>query len=89
MDLNRIYQKTNQQYLDLVEKVLLFDGSSRLPIEALLNDPYYDDIRDSSRENAAPEIPVMEFEEIEDLTMEQLREYFTSVVDTFNAGKRN
>ena len=87
VDLNRIYSRTNQQYLDLCEKILLFDPNSRIDIETLLNDPYYDDIRDPERENAVPIIPYMEWEENEDLTMGQLRQYFIEIIDTFNAAK--
>ena len=52
-----------------------------------MNDPYYDDIRDAAREQSVPNIPYMEWEENEDLTMDQLRQYFIEIIDTFNAGK--
>jgi hypothetical protein len=39
-------------------------------IVEILADPYFNDVRDSERENMVPNIPTMEFEEQEDLTME-------------------
>jgi hypothetical protein len=55
-----------------------------MSIDDILADPYFNDVRDLERENMTPQIPQMEFEEVEDLTMEQLREYFVQIVDRFN-----
>lgn len=55
----------------------------------MLDDPYFDEVRDIEKQNLVPQFPSMEFDEIEDLSFDQLREYFSQIVDTFNANNIN
>ena len=64
---------------------MLFNPDKRLSIDEVIDDPYFDDVRDLERQKLEPHFPPMEFEEIEDLSLDQLREYFIEIVDTFNA----
>jgi hypothetical protein len=88
VELDRIYPGSNSTYLSIIGQNLTFNPDKRMPIEDILNHTYFNDVRDHERESMIPEIPRMEFEEIEDITMEQLRGFFVAIVDRFNVNSK-
>lgn len=71
-----IYPHSHGNVIQLMERMLLFDPRKRISVTEALASPYFDDIRDPSKELDA-EVPAdFEFEHIEDITAQQLRHYF-------------
>ena len=50
--------------------MLLFNPDKRLSIDEVLNDAYFDEIRNVERQNQVPHFPDMEFEEVADLSLD-------------------
>lgn len=71
-----IYPRTNPALIELMEKMILFNSSKRCTCEEALSYEYFDSIRDMNKEKKADVPADFEFEHIEDITIQQLREYF-------------
>ncbi|CAG9331755.1 unnamed protein product [Blepharisma stoltei] len=74
--LQMIYPHSNRNLIDLMEQMILFNPRRRISCIEALRNPYFDDIRDQNKEIDA-EVPAdFEFEHIENITAQQLREFF-------------
>jgi hypothetical protein len=63
-----------------MEKMILFNSSKRCTCEEALSYEYFDSIRDVNKEKKADVPADFEFEHIEDITIQQLREYFVQEI---------
>lgn len=71
-----IYPHTDKALIDLMENMILFNPRNRISCVEALHHPYFEVIKDSSKEIDA-EVPAdFEFEHIENITSHQLRDYF-------------
>jgi serine/threonine protein kinase len=63
-----------------MENMLQFNPDSRITAKEALASPYFDSIRDIEKEQEAV-IPLsFEFDEIEDISMDSVRQYFISAM---------
>jgi hypothetical protein len=70
--------------ITILEQTIKFDPNTRSTIEDILRSPYFDDIREPEKE-APAQIPAsFAYEDVEEITMEQIRELFVQQVDQFN-----
>lgn len=60
--------------------MLVFHPAKRIEVDEALNSPYFADIRDHNKEISANVPADFEFEYIEDITADQLRQYFVSEI---------
>ena len=72
-NLSLLYPYTHQSIIDLMEKMILFNAAKRITCEEALSDPYFNSIRDLTKERQADFPADFEFEHIENITIEQLR----------------
>lgn len=71
-----IYPHSNRSLIELMEQMILFNPRRRISCIETLRHPYFDDIRDANKEIDA-EVPAdFEFEHIENITAQQLRDFF-------------
>ena len=72
-NLSLLYPYTHQSIIDLMEKMILFNAAKRITCQEALSDPYFNSIRDLTKERQADLPADFEFEHIENITIEQLR----------------
>ncbi|CAG9331700.1 unnamed protein product [Blepharisma stoltei] len=71
-----IYPHSDRALIELMENMILFNPRKRTSCIEALRHPYFDSVRDVQKEIDA-EVPAdFEFEHIENITAQQLREYF-------------
>ncbi len=71
-----VYPHSNPMLIQLINAMLQFDPRRRIAVEQVLLNSYFDEVRNISTETEA-EIPAdFEFEDIEEITADQLRHYF-------------
>mmetsp|Transcript_9660 Transcript_9660/g.18901 ORF Transcript_9660/g.18901 Transcript_9660/m.18901 type:complete len:419 (+) Transcript_9660:8077-9333(+) len=78
--LRLIYPSSDQSLIELMDSMLFFKPSIRITFDQALTHPYFDSIRDPSKEMLA-EVPLdFEFERIENMTVETLRSLFVQEI---------
>jgi hypothetical protein len=70
--------------ITILEDTIQFNPHARSTITEILANPYFDDIREPAKEAPANIPASFAFEDIEDITLDQIREYFITQVDQFN-----
>lgn len=78
--LSLIYPYSHPCLIQLMEKMILFDSTKRITCQAALADPYFNNIRDANKEKKADVPADFEFEHIENISIGQLRHYFTEEI---------
>ena len=78
---SRLFSNANPDALDLLDKMLAFDPSSRISVEAALEHPYLHIWHDASDEPACPTTFNFDFEVVEDVT--EMRKMILAEVHNF------
>ena len=78
------YPATDPVLIEILEETIQFNPASRPTINQLLANKWFDDVREHSKETQADIPPSFEFEDIPDITLEQIRQYFVELIDVFN-----
>lgn len=63
--------------------MLVFNPNRRADFDECLNSPYFDNIRDYSKEIIASSPALFEFEEIDCISISSLREYLISLINNY------
>lgn len=75
-EFSSVYPHSSPVLIHLINSMLQFDPRRRITVDQVLESSYFDEVRDISTETEA-EIPAdFEFEDIEEMTADQLRHYF-------------
>ncbi len=75
-DLKEIYPASSVDSLDFLDKCLKFNPKMRLSIDDLINHPYLQSVRDLKKEKFENNGIALEFEQVDNISVEVLREYF-------------
>ena len=78
---SRLFSNANPDALDLLDKMLAFDPSSRISVETALEHPYLHIWHDASDEPACPTTFNFDFEVVEDVT--EMRKMILAEVHNF------
>lgn len=82
--LGLVYPHSHAALIELIERMVVFDPFKRISLEEAISHPYFDEVRESAKERVA-EVPAdFEFELIEDITVDTLREYFIKEISMYN-----
>mmetsp|Transcript_935 Transcript_935/g.2207 ORF Transcript_935/g.2207 Transcript_935/m.2207 type:complete len:433 (+) Transcript_935:1665-2963(+) len=83
-NLSQLYPGSHPQIIELMNAMLRFVPSQRINFLQALQHPYFDDVREPEKEIDA-EVPAdFEFENIEDITAEELRQFFVAEIRKYN-----
>ena len=79
-----IYHGSHPALVEQIEHMVVFDPRKRISFEEALRIPFYEDVRDLTKERNA-EVPAdFEFEHVENITLEQLRQYFVQEIGKYH-----
>ena len=79
-----IYHGSHPALIELIERMVVFDPRKRLSFEDALRNPYFDEVRDATKEQHA-EVPAdFDFEHVENITLEDLRSYFIQEISKYH-----
>lgn len=82
-NLHQIYPGSHPALIELMNNMLRFVPSQRVNFAQALVHPFFDDVREPEKEIDA-EVPAdFEFENIEDITAEELRQYFIAEIRNY------
>jgi mitogen-activated protein kinase 1/3 len=82
--LDMIYHGSHPALVELIEKMVVFDPRKRTNFEEALSHPYFEEVRDVSKEQNA-EIPAdFDFEHVENITLEDLRRLFIQEISKYH-----
>lgn len=82
--LNGKYPATNPMMIEILESTIQFNPNLRPTVAEMLKNPWFDDVRDLKLETNMQIPASFEFENNEQITIEEIREYFIQQVDQFN-----
>ena len=74
---------SSEESLDLLQKMLIFDPNKRITVNECLEHPFFKSVRDKSKEEEATFNLEFEFEDDNNLTVEKLRNLFTTVIKSY------
>ena len=74
---------SSEESLDLLQKMLIFDPKKRITVQESLEHPFFESIRDKSKEEEATFNLEFEFEDDNNLTIEKLRNLFITVIKSY------
>ena len=82
--LSLIFPHSNNSLIELMEKMIIFNSSKRINCEEAIRHPFFDNIREPSKERQAEVPAYFEFEDIPEITISQLREYFIQEIHKYH-----
>lgn len=88
VNLHQIYPGSPSMIIDLMNAMLHFIPSKRISFEQALQYPYFDEVRVPEKEVDALIPANFEFEDIEDITGEQLRQFFVAEILKYRAPRQ-
>ena len=78
------YPATNPEMIKILESTIQFNPSSRPTVAEMLQNPWFDDVRDRNKETQMQIPASFVFENNEEITLEEIREHFVAYIDRFN-----
>ena len=78
--LSLVFPNSHPSLIELMEQMIVFNPNKRMSCEEALRHPYFDEVREPSKEALAQVPADFEFERIENITAHQLREYFVEEI---------
>ena len=79
-----IYHGSHPALVDLIEKMVVFDPRKRINFDEALQGPYFEEVRDLTKEQNA-EVPAdFDFEHVENISLEDLRGYFIREISKYH-----
>lgn len=82
-DLKVKFPGSPEEALDLLSSMLKFNPNDRIRLDEALNHPFFDEVRDASKEVEADFSLEFGFEKDSNLTMEKLRNLFIKVISSY------
>jgi mitogen-activated protein kinase 1/3 len=87
-DLKLKFPGSNEDALDLLEKMLQFNPMKRATVQQAIEHSFFSDIRDNNKEIEAEFNLEFDFEKDENLTLEKLRTLFIQVINSYKTIKK-
>lgn len=86
-DLREMYPGTDQELLQLMKRMLEFNPEKRITIKEALKMPYFDDIRSHEFEKDAEHPAYIKFDDKEEISLQDIKEYFLNEIMKFSHPK--
>lgn len=83
MDLRKKFPGSNQDSLDLLSKMLMFNPNKRIDVEDSLNHHFFDDIRNLEYEEEEKFEIELKFDSDNEITIEKLKKWYLEVIDAY------
>lgn len=85
VDFRELYPAASKEAIDLINKMLLFNPYFRITVPEVLAHPFFESVRDKTKEITTTESIVLSFEKEGDLDAARLRELFVDDIKYYKA----